>query len=63
MPARSGAGSADFRKNFQLQKNADKRRQKFDQPDDAFMVRVLGQGCMEDVRSLARYRDEFDEAM
>ena len=32
-------------------------------PNEAFMILVLDQAAMESVSGVARYRDEFDEAM
>ncbi len=32
-------------------------------PDEAFMVLVMDQGALEGVSGVAKYRDEFDEAM
>jgi putative acetyltransferase len=32
-------------------------------PDEAFMIQILDQSAMEGVSGVARYRDEFDEAM
>ncbi len=32
-------------------------------PDEAFMILVMDQGAMDGVSGIARYRDEFDEAM
>jgi putative acetyltransferase len=32
-------------------------------PDEAFMIRILDRAMMEGISGVARYRDEFDEAM
>jgi hypothetical protein len=32
-------------------------------PDEAFMVAIMDPAAMADVSGVARYRDEFDEAM
>jgi putative acetyltransferase len=32
-------------------------------PDEAFMIMILDQSAMKGVSGVARYRDEFDEAM